>query len=285
MATFYNQATLSFNGNTLTSNITTGEILEVLSASKNAVTATYSPDSVTAYIINIINNGQADAGGITVTDNLGEYETVERELPLTPLTYIAGSVSLYVNGVKQTAPEVTSEAPLTFSGISIPAGGNAALIYLARVNQYAPYGDGASIINTAEISGAGLTALTVSAAITPVTEPVLAISKTLSPTSVEESGTVTYTFLIQNSGSTAADASMDIIFSDTFDPVLSGLEATFNGTAWTEGSEYTYDEATGEFVSTAGAVTVPAATYSQDAATGAWTVQPGTATLVITGTI
>lgn len=42
MAAFYNQATLSYNGNTTTSNITTGEILEVLSATKTALRDTYN---------------------------------------------------------------------------------------------------------------------------------------------------------------------------------------------------------------------------------------------------
>ena len=34
MATFTNQATLTYNGNVITSNIATGEIIEVLSATK-----------------------------------------------------------------------------------------------------------------------------------------------------------------------------------------------------------------------------------------------------------
>ena len=39
MAVFTNQATLTYNGNVINSNITTGEILEVLSATKTAVIA------------------------------------------------------------------------------------------------------------------------------------------------------------------------------------------------------------------------------------------------------
>ncbi len=41
MATFYNQAPLSYNGNTTTSNITTGELVEVLSAKKHAILPDY----------------------------------------------------------------------------------------------------------------------------------------------------------------------------------------------------------------------------------------------------
>ena len=42
MATFTNQATLTYNGTTTASNIVTGEILEVLSAQKNAVVDAYT---------------------------------------------------------------------------------------------------------------------------------------------------------------------------------------------------------------------------------------------------
>ena len=40
MATFYNQATLSYGGNTTTSNITTGELLDALTAVKTALRGT-----------------------------------------------------------------------------------------------------------------------------------------------------------------------------------------------------------------------------------------------------
>lgn len=64
------------------------------------------------------------------------------------------------------------------------------------------------------------------------------------------------------------------MITDTFNPVLKNLTATFNGTAWTEGADYTYDEITGMFASVAGKITVPAATYTQDTTTGAWGNQP-----------
>ena len=53
MATFTNQATLRYNGNVVNSNITTGELLEVLSATKTAVIDTYSQGSDITYVINI----------------------------------------------------------------------------------------------------------------------------------------------------------------------------------------------------------------------------------------
>ena len=44
MATFYNQATLSYNGNLASSNITAGEILENLFVTKTPVNSNYSAD-------------------------------------------------------------------------------------------------------------------------------------------------------------------------------------------------------------------------------------------------
>jgi hypothetical protein len=57
------------------------------------------------------------------------------------------------------------------------------------------------------------------------------------------------------------------------------------GAVWTEGVQYTYDGATGAFATIPANITVPAATYSQNPATGAWTVVPGVSTLVVVGTV
>ena len=74
------------------------------------------------------------------------------------------------------------------------------------------------------------------------------------------------------------------VVTDTFDPRLSGLTVTLNGTALTAPAQYTYDAATGRFATVAGVITVPAATFTQNAA-GAYSVSPGTSTLTISGTI
>ena len=73
MATFYNQATLSYNGNTTTSNITTGELVEVLSATKTAVQTEYQQDDTLTYVVNILNSGNTTMTGVTISDNLGAY--------------------------------------------------------------------------------------------------------------------------------------------------------------------------------------------------------------------
>ena len=96
---------------------------------------------------------------------------------------------------------------------------------------------------------------------------------------------MTYTFVIENYGNTASVAADNVIFRDVFSPVLNSLTATFNGTQWVQGTNYNYDNTTGEFVTLNGQIEVPAAQFTQDSQTGAWSVQPGVSTLVIKGNI
>lgn len=283
MARFTNQAQLRYGNAVANSNIAVGEILEVLAATKLAVRQTYGQNDSVTYIISIVISGTAAINGLTITDNLGAYRF--NALTLTPLTYIEGTVNYYVNGTAQPTPAVTPGPPLTVTGINVPAGGNVTVVYEAAVNEYAPIASGAELTNAAVITGGGITPITVSDTVEVETAPLLTITKSVSPVPVTENGTLTYTFLIQNMGNAPADAATGVVVTDSFDPLLSGLAVSFNGTAWTEAVNYTYDETTGSFTSNTGQITVPAATYEQDAATGAWVVSPGVSTLVISGTV
>lgn len=284
MATFYNQATLVYNGNTTTSNVTTGELLEVLSATKTAIVDRYIANDSITYIINIINSGSTAFSNLTLTDDLGAYDL--NELSLRPLTYVEDSVQYFINGILQASPAIKAASPLTVNGISVPANGNATIIYQTKTNEFTPLEADASITNTGVISGNGLTTdLLVSDTIYADTSAVLTISKSIYPTTVTENGQITYTFVIQNSGNTAATADDDVIVTDTFDPVLNAIIVTFNGASWTAPTHYVYSEATGVFSTVTGAITVPAATYTRDDTTGAVTVNPGVSVLTVTGTI
>ena len=283
MATFTNQATLTYNGNIINSNITTGELLEVLSATKTAVITSYTQGSQVTYVINILNSGTTAFTGLTITDNLGEY--VFGAGTLVPLTYVSGSVRYYVNGVLQTAPSVVTSEPLVISGISVPAGGVATIIYVTEVNQYAPLALDSIITNSATISGGGVTEIIVTETVIAEADAQLTITKSICPTVVTENGQLTYTFTIQNTGNVPINATDSVIVTDLFNPILTGLTVTFNGTLWTEGVNYTYSEVTGEFSTNLSQITVPAATYTQDALTGAWVVEPGVSVLVVTGIV
>lgn len=284
MAAFTNQAALTYNGVTIPSNIVTGELLETLTITKDALDSQYTAASSVTYIINLINSGAAALTGLTLTDNLGAYLSGGRTL--TPLSYVSGTARYYVNGVAQAAPAVTAGPPLTITGLSVPAGGNATLLYEALPNQFAPLDAGRTILNTASVSGEALpNAVEAEQTITVRREPVLRIRKALSPASVSPGGQLTYTFTIENTGNTPATAAELLAVTDTFDPILSGLTVTFNGAAWAPTTNYTYNAATGAFATVAGQITVPAATYTQNAATGEWSTTPGVSTLTVTGTV
>ena len=156
-------------------------------------------------------------------------------------------------------------------------------MYETTVTQFAPLGVGDSVTNTVTVSGENIP--TAQETITPEQAPDLTITKSIDPIPVNNGDRVTYTFVIQNYGNTPAVASDNASVTDTFNPVLTGITVSFNGTAWTLGTEYTYSETTGVFVTDPGQITVPAATYTQNPVTGEWTVVPGVSTLVVTGTI
>lgn len=284
MAIFSNQATLTYNGNSTNSNIAYGEILDVLVATKTAVEGSYTPGQIVTYVVTLRNTGTSALTGLTVTDDLGGYDF--NGTTVYPLTYEAGSAALFINGAPQAAPAVTAGPPLVFTGITVPAGGDAVLVYQAQANAYADPAAGGTIVNTVTVTGDGLSApITAQETVTVDTQPLLTISKSITPAQVVDNDRVTYTFVIQNSGNQAVVATDNAAISDTFDPILTALSVTFDGAAWTEGVQYNYDETTGLFTTVAGQILVPAATYVQDPVTGAYTATPGIATLVVTGTI
>lgn len=282
MATFQNQASLTFNNSTVNSNIVTGEILEVLSLAKASLNTSYNTGDTVTYILSVINSGTSPFTGVSITDNLGEYTFGTNEL--YPLTYVDGTAVLYINGTAQPITVDASESELVFSGFSIPAGGNALISYQAVANGYAPLTAGSVIENTATLTATGLTTpVTASAQVAVNSDPNLSITKGVTPDSVPENGTLTYTLTLINTG--AEPAQTGVIVTDTFNPILSDIAVTYNGTPWTEGVNYAYDETTGVFTSLDGQITVPAAAYAQDITTGIWTVTPGVAIIRITGTV
>ena len=284
MAIFSNQATLTYNGNLTNSNIAYGEILDVLAVTKTSVEGSYTPGSLVTYAVTLRNTGTSTLSGLTVTDNLGGYDF--GGTTVYPLTYESNSAVLFVNGVPQGAQSVTDGPPLVISGLSVPGGGDAVLVYQARANAFADPALGGTIDNTVTVTGDGLSApITATETVTAEAAPVLTISKSISPSQVVDNDRVTYTFVIQNSGNQAVVATDNAVITDTFDPILTALTVTFDGVSWTQGVQYNYDETTGLFTTVPGQLLVPAATYSQDPVTGEYSVTPGIATLVVTGTI
>lgn len=284
MAAFYNQATLTYNGNSTTSNITVGELVNVLSVTKTAIRPFYTPGDTVCYVIHIRNTGTVDLNDLIFTDDLGTYTYETRQL--TPLRYTEGSLRYFINGTLQAVPTITVGPPLSITGLRVPAGGLAVIAYETSVNNFAPLAADDSITNTVTVTEGGLTAeASDSETIRPETDPRLSIAKSMSPTVIAENGQLTYTFTIQNTASTPATADDNVIVTDTFDPALRTISVSFNGTPWTTPDNYTYNETTGEFATVGGQVTVPAAVYTRDPETDEWIIAPGTSVLTVTGTI
>ena len=283
MATFTNRATLSYNGRTVDSNTVTGTFLQTLSITKTALSDTYTAEDNVTYVVVLTNAGTAPMTGLLLTDDLGAFDF--GGTTLYPLAPVSGAILYYVDGVLQPALTPVQTQPLVLEGITVPAGGNAIIVYQTELTDAAPLGVNAGITNTATVSGNGLLEpLSDSATVTTADQPLLTITKSLSPTAVPENGTLTYTFVIQNFGNTAAVATDDVVVTDVFDPILDILSVTLDGTVLAEGTGYTYDRASGTFSSAPGVITVPAATFVRGE-DGTVRVTPGEATLVVTGTI
>ena len=284
MAIFSNQATLTYNGNTTNSNVAYGEILDVLTATKTSIEKSYTPGETITYVVALSNTGNTALTGLTLTDNLGGYDF--NGSTIYPLTYVDNSATVFINGVPQAAPAVVSGPPLVISDITIPGNANAVFIYQAQVNEFANPGVDGTIDNTVTITGDGIsTSVTATQTVTSNSNAMLNITKSITPSQVVDNDRVTYTFIIQNTGKEAVVATDDTTITDTFDPILSNLAVTFEGTPWTQGVQYNYTEATGLFTTVPGQIVIPPATYVQDPVTGAFTATPGTATLVVVGTI
>ena len=281
MALFTNFATLSYSGGETNSNTVTGEILETVSISKTAVTNEYAAGDAVNFAVTLVNSGTAPVTGLTLTDDLGAYTL--NAMTLYPLRYMPDTLRFFVNGALQPAPAVTAGPPFAVTGIDIPAGGSAVLVYETEVTAYAPLAPDSEITNTATVTGGGISApLTASATVQSLDRAELAISKAVTPAAVPANGHLTYSFEIVNAGNTEAGAADNVILRDTFNPILSGLQVSLDGAAWAAGTQYSYDESTGVFSSTAGAITVPAAAYTQNE-DGTWAAAPGKVTLVISG--
>lgn len=286
MATFYNQATLSYGGVVQNSNITSGELISGVSLTKTAISTGYGPGDGVIYAVNIVNAENTAKTGITLTDNLGAYIPTGGTAEVVPLTYVDGSLVYYQNGAIQTAPTVTAGPPLTISGIDIPANGNVTLLYEATANGFAPLAAASTITNTATATSATFAEpLTDTANVSVNEAPNLSIAKAVCPPVVNNDEAITYTFIVQNTGNLPVNATDDLVVSDTFNPILNGITVTLNGAALTAGTDYTYDETTGVFTTLPGVISVPAATYTTDPTTGVITTTPGFATLTVTGTI
>lgn len=285
--TMTNQALLQFSYGattaTASSNIATTVIQGPLSASKSVLESSYQAGSDLTYLITLTNSGAAALSPVTIVDDCGAY-AVSPTLSVAPLFY-TDPAQLYINGVFSAnltpAPGINS---ITFTIPSIPANSNAMLIYKAHVDDFAPLAVGSSITNTATVSATGLSeSVVVTASVNVADYADVSIIKSLTPNPITDGSTLTSTFTIYNYGNTAAT---DVVLRDTFSPVPDPITVTVNG-AVLAATDFSYANGllTLPAAGSAYALSVPAASFVQNPATGVFSTNPGTVVITVSGVI
>jgi uncharacterized repeat protein (TIGR01451 family) len=283
MAIITNQANLRYTYGTTTtsvrSNLAATELAAPLSAEKRVLDDGYRIGSELTYVISVRNESGSALLNVPVTDDLGAYVPEGGTDPVQPLT-VSDSALLYLDGAfSEELTPVVSETGAAFTIPSIPSGASALLIYKATVNGFAPVTEGSEITNTASI---GTEPVTVSATVPVASFALVTIEKEMTPDPVSPGGTLTATFTVENSGNEPAT---DLVLTDAFPIPLSDVAVTVDGAPFTD---FTFEDQLLTLPAAGGgtsALTVPAATFTQDPATGAVTVTPGTLTVVLTGTV
>ncbi len=280
MAVIQNQANLTYTYGTTTatvaSNVAETERNASLSVQKRSIESAYRAGATLTYLVSIQNSGAAAIENAAVSDDLGAYTPVGADAPIVPLTF-SGNAALYLNGVfSQELTPVPEPRAVQFTIPSIPAGGNALLIYQAVVNGYAQLETGSVITNTVSVGDEPLTA---SATVPVAAYADVSIEKEMSPNPITDGGQMTVTFTIENRGNVEAT---DLILTDDFALALSDISVTADGVPF---SDFTFEGNRLTLPSgTQGTLSVPAATFSQDE-TGLVSVTPGVLVIMLTATV
>lgn len=268
---------------TVASNLASTVLNDPLTVTKSALETAYRNGEDLTYVITMINGSDATLTNVKITDDLGTYD-VAQGVSVTPLTY-DGPAQLLLDGVfsQMLTPAINADS-VVFTIPQIAAGTTATILYKATPNDYAPMIEDSVITNTASYQPAGAGAPITAQHELPVDAYAdVTIEKEMTPNPITDGGTLTNTFTITNTGNVEAT---DLVLSDTFQTPLTDLTVSIDGTA-VPASDYSFtgntlilpvDGATTE-------ITVPAAAYTQDPATGVVTFVPGVVTVVVTGTI
>ncbi|MBQ9988334.1 MAG: DUF11 domain-containing protein [Clostridia bacterium] len=280
--TITNQATLNFEYNgqqgQAVSNIATATLTEPLTVSKNSVEQAYRAGDTLTFAVNFINSGTAALNNVTVTDDLGAGTAAA-----APFTFVSPAL-LFIDGVYNGPITPTqTESGLSFTIPTLAAGSNAQILYTVDTNEYTPLSGGSQIINTVTVTADGLaTPVTDSNTVTVDEYANVVITKNMAPANVVDGSTITYTFTISNYGNTEAT---NIVLSDAFTPAPMPISVQVDGVL-IPATEYSYVD--GVLTLPEGGtytLSLPPATITQDAETGAVTITPSSTVITVTGTL
>lgn len=287
MPSIENFATVSYTSGGVTetkvSNVAEISVESAIGFTKTSLGNSYGDNSTLTYILTVTNSSTGAIAESTVTDNLGTY--VYGTLELTPLDYISPAV-LLINGQDVSAQlgvNTETQGSLIFTLPTIPAGATANIIYKAQVNDFAPLAIDSSIVNVSTFESSSECAdTTASATVSVANAANISIIKQMCPNPVICGDTLTYSIKIYNYGNTAAE---NVVLTDDFNPAPSNITVSRDGTLLL-GSDYTYADGTLTVPSsTAASITVPAASFTQDATTGVISITPSVVEYTITGTV
>lgn len=280
-----NQASLRFNYGTteasVVSNVATAVLTQALTASKTSLSTEYRVGDTATFVVSLNYAGTTALNNVRVTDDLGTYTL--GTVSVTPYTYEPTAL-LFINGTAggTLTPTVTNSG-VTFTIPSLPASSRAQIIYQAVVNDTAPLTTESTITNTVTVTADGITeAVTASYTLTAEAYADVAVTKTMSPATIVDGGQIVYTFYVTNRGNTAAT---EIVLRDAFEPAPTGITVTVGETTLPT-TDYTYTNGVLTVSTVNGnAITLPAASFTQEAATGVVTVTPSSLVITVTGTI
>lgn len=288
MATIENFATVRFTSGgvetTRISNLAEVGLESAITFTKTAVGDSYDGGGTVTYILSAVNTSASPINNITVTDDLGTFligETSE----VTPLEFLSPAV-LLLNG-RNTSGDLTTDlstaGSVTFTFPTLAPGAAANIIYNASVNDFAPLEEGSVIVNNATLtSDSDCADGTASATVTVSASADVTVTKQMSPNPVVCGDTITYTIRVYNYGNIPAE---DLVLTDTFTPAPANITVSQDGVLL-PATGYNYVDGTLTIPPTgATPLTLPAATFSRDAETGAVVVTPTMIEFVITGTI
>ena len=198
-----NQATLLYNNMTTNSNTVTTQILSLydLTATKEALLDTYTPNQTITYVTRVENTGSASLYNLTVVDDLAKGLT----------QYIDNSVEGYLNG---TPIEVNVQ--ITNNTVIFP-NDNVLIIFETTTPTTRP--DVLTNTQTITANGGSTTGPIVavtpnpSATVTLANYVSLDITKSANKASIYSGDTLVYTFQIINNGNETAT---NVSFSDVF---------------------------------------------------------------------